>query len=304
MQTCVPCGRSFGSETALRQHQQDSPVHAETYDCELCKRSFTSVSALEQHQRDSSAHAETFDCNPCNRSFSSVSALEQHQQDSSAHAEKFDCKPCNRSFSSASALEQHQRDAPIHQHVGSPLVDPFPMTPPPLYNAQSPHHAQTHVSPPRQRPEHKVSRTSYTFPKLHDLINSAVVPYLLRVPLFHLPSAGFNKEHSTTVMGNFLCTNRTCPKHSWGSKVVAIVIRGYRHSGYSAEVFGQRCKVCNGLGALTLDVESYVERVAFRLKRWEGIRMEEPPFKEKQGPPHEIDLCEGCARGVCRLGGD
>ncbi|XPS77616.1 hypothetical protein M3J09_009645 [Ascochyta lentis] len=81
-------------------------------------------------------------------------------------------------------------------------------------------------------------------------------------------------------------------------------IRGYAHNGYSAEVFGQRCKLCDHLGALTLDVQSYVERVAFRLKTWAGVRMDQPLFEKKKGPPHESGFCEGCARGGCRLGGD
>ncbi|UPX09972.1 uncharacterized protein EKO05_0000648 [Ascochyta rabiei] len=281
MQICVPCNRSFGSETALKQHQQDSPVHAEACDCK-----------------------------PCNRSFGSGSALEQHQRNSPAHAETFDCKPCDRSFRSTSALEQHQRDAPVHQNAGIPAAVPLPAAPtsPPLLynNAHSPRHApsaQTSAHAPGQRSKYKASRTSYTFSELHELIAHAVVPDL-PAPHFHPPSARFKNERATNVMGNFLCTYRKCPKQSWGSKIVAIVIRGYANNGYSAEVFGQRCKSCDRLGALTLDVQSYVERVAFRLKTWAGVRMEEPPFEKMKGPPHESAFCEGCARGVCRLGGD
>jgi hypothetical protein len=43
--------------------------------------------------------------------------------------------------------------------------------------------------------------------------------------------------------------------------MVAISIRGYLRNGYNAVVFNQRCMACLCLGAFTLDVESYVDRV-------------------------------------------
>ena len=46
--------------------------------------------------------------------------------------------------------------------------------------------------------------------------------------------------------------------------------------------------------------ESYAERVAYRLKKWCGVEVEPPHYNpEPKGPPHEIELCEGCKDGHC-----
>ena len=71
-------------------------------------------------------------------------------------------------------------------------------------------------------------------------------------------------------------------------------------NGYNAIIFNQRCESCNGLGTLTLDKNSYVERVAYRLKKWAGVRMEEQHYAGKVGSPHKSELCEGCKRGYCQ----
>lgn len=110
----------------------------------------------------------------------------------------------------------------------------------------------------------------------------------------------FNNEYTTHVMGKFICNNRGCSTNGWSSKMVAIVIKGYTGNGYSAEVFKQRCKACSRLGSLILDKQSYVERVAYRLKKWAGVPMEKRYYFKKEGPPHVSWLCEGCKRGVCR----
>ena len=68
---------------------------------------------------------------------------------------------------------------------------------------------------------------------------------------------------------------------------------------YNAVVFNQRCKCCTKLGSLKLDKESYVERVAYRLKKWAGITLEKSYVAPRKGPPHESSLCEGCKRGIC-----
>lgn len=72
-------------------------------------------------------------------------------------------------------------------------------------------------------------------------------------------------------MGRFTCNNDGCFKKGWASRKVAIFIRGYPEKGYSAVVFNQRCESCNRLGTLTLDKNSYLERVAYRLKKWVGV---------------------------------
>lgn len=110
-----------------------------------------------------------------------------------------------------------------------------------------------------------------------------------------------NNEYSTTVMGKFTCDNDDCPTRGWSSKTVSILIKGYPGNGYNAVIFNQRCQSCNELGDLTLNKNSYVERVAYRLNRWAGVRTEQQPYTEKRiTTPHKRELCEGCKRGYCQ----
>ncbi|KAB5515667.1 zinc-binding domain-containing protein, partial [Coniochaeta sp. 2T2.1] len=90
-----------------------------------------------------------------------------------------------------------------------------------------------------------------------------------------------DNEYSTKVMGKFACSNDECPTRRWSSKTVAILIRGYPGNGYNAAIFNQRCKSCNELGDFTLDENSYVERVAYRLKKWAGVQMERQHYDNK-----------------------
>ena len=80
---------------------------------------------------------------------------------------------------------------------------------------------------------------------------------------------------------------------------MSILIGGYPGNGYNAIVFNQRCQACNRLGILTLDKDSYIERVAYRLKKGAGVRVDEQYYVGKEGPPHKPELCEGCKRGYC-----
>ncbi|EFX02024.1 hypothetical protein CMQ_2073 [Grosmannia clavigera kw1407] len=145
------------------------------------------------------------------------------------------------------------------------------------------------------------TRTSFTFPDLHDDIASLVLCDSI-TPWFNAKGNDEDaiKTYCTNVMGRFKCNHR-CTGKMWTSKMVAIVIRGYRRNGYNALVFNQRCKGCNGLGTFTLDNDSYIERISYRLKKWAGvIRTVKQEDSIKDGPPHESSLCEGCKRGVCR----
>lgn len=115
---------------------------------------------------------------------------------------------------------------------------------------------------------------------------------------------GCNKKYETFVMGKFKCSNNACHENGWGSKKVAIVIRGYPRNGYNAVVYNQRCKSCNWLGIFKLNEKVYVERVAYWLKKWAGVAVERSNHKKKKGLPHETSLCEGCMSGVCRQAND
>ncbi|KAK2728618.1 hypothetical protein CKAH01_10748 [Colletotrichum kahawae] len=106
-------------------------------------------------------------------------------------------------------------------------------------------------------------------------------------------------EYATFVMGRFRC-NHGCVDSVWTSKKVAMVIRGYAGNGYNASVFNQRCRICENLGTFTLDKKSYIERIAYRLKKWAGVEIEPEIHVRKEGPPHLSDLCEGCKQKVCQ----
>ena len=145
------------------------------------------------------------------------------------------------------------------------------------------------------------------FPALHQRVVDALADEISPTPWFKgqdssgSSNRGSNKEYATNVMGKFRCWSNACPAGVWSSKKVAILIRGYPRNGYDAQVFNQRCRSCDRLGVLTLDEDSYVERITFRLRRWAGVQVEPQEYsRSKEGPPHERNLCEGCKRGICR----
>jgi hypothetical protein len=146
-----------------------------------------------------------------------------------------------------------------------------------------------------------VTRTSFMFPSLHQDVVKAVSDEIHSTWFNRNGSQkDSNNKYSTNVMGKFGCDNDGCPNRGWASKKVAILIRGYPENGYNAVVFNQRCKACNRLGTLTLDENSYVGRVAYRLKKWAGVPMEEQHYAGKAGLPRKHELCEGCKRGYCQ----
>lgn len=156
------------------------------------------------------------------------------------------------------------------------------------------------IGRPRVSTQQVETRTSFTFPDLHQRIADAVAPAITSTWFNHNIKAHFEKQRETTVMGKFACDNNACRKKRWSSMVVAIWIRGYPQSGYNAIVYSQRCGSCNRLGGLTLDEESYVERIAYWLKRWAGIRVVQPPISTRLGRgPHKSEHCEGCKAGHC-----
>lgn len=268
-------------------------------------------------------------CNLCNRYFASKKALEQHKRNSPVHNERFRCQDCKQSFSSNKTLRNHKSlcqassgsslefvDTPLYQgrDVGlssntrpkSPTVDPSLLVErfaqmlisgiPPTTTS---HSKRVRRGIPASAQE---TKEFFVFPELHQTVADAVSP--------EIPSTWFNANHPddfnhekyTHIMGKFTCNNTSCRKGVWGSKKVAIEIRGYEDNGYSAIVYNQRCKSCNQLGTFKLDEGSYIERVTYRLKTWAGVEMETPPFNGIQGPPHEQEYCEGCKRGKCQEG--
>lgn len=137
------------------------------------------------------------------------------------------------------------------------------------------------------------------FPALHQKVCQAVEDDI-PVPIFHADDDdNAEKEWPTNIMGKFSCTNADCGTSTWGSKRIAILIRGYCGNEYNVVVFNQYCQSCEKLGTVEINESTYVDRVAYRLKKWAGIIMEPPIFRSRKGLPHREDLCEGCRRGYC-----
>jgi hypothetical protein len=145
----------------------------------------------------------------------------------------------------------------------------------------------------------KAMSPSQMYPRLHCDVVNAVFEYIGATRFHENDSdSGSINRYSTCVMGVFICSNYACPKVSWGSGKVAIMIRKYPNNGYNAIVYNQRCESCEELGRLKLDERSYVDRVSYRLKKWAGVDLKLPNFTLKETPPHKTHLCEGCKRGA------
>ncbi|KAK0631532.1 zinc-binding domain-containing protein [Immersiella caudata] len=143
----------------------------------------------------------------------------------------------------------------------------------------------------------------YTYPSLHQRVLDALDGAVSPTPHFNeVEDDGTStNEKDTNIMGRFQCSDQNCSQPGWGSKIVAIRIRRFDDGSYNAGVYGQRCKRCNKLGVLTVDEQSYVDRVSFRLKKWAGVYVEEPHYRKRDDrAPHKKELCEGCKRGHCR----
>ncbi|KAM0339576.1 hypothetical protein ACHAPU_010876 [Fusarium lateritium] len=108
--------------------------------------------------------------------------------------------------------------------------------------------------------------------------------------------------YNTNIMGKFACNNGKCKKNGWSSKQIAITIREYSRDRYNARVYHQRCKQCKSLGQLSINQESYIDRVSYRIKKWNGVEMERPVYSGTSNGPHEAALCEGCKNGQCSGG--
>ncbi|KAF7897025.1 hypothetical protein EAF00_005253 [Botryotinia globosa] len=139
------------------------------------------------------------------------------------------------------------------------------------------------------------------YPSLHDSVARLLAEHNLRFGFHPIDdSISCTKQYDTNIMGKFKCHNRACPSHGWSSKKIAITIRMYAGEEYNARVYYQRCKNCNALSQPILD-DSYAERVAYRIQKWNGIEMDRPVYYgtgESNGP-HNADLCEGCKEGHC-----
>ncbi|KAI6780254.1 uncharacterized protein J7T54_003033 [Emericellopsis cladophorae] len=157
-------------------------------------------------------------------------------------------------------------------------------------------------NPQGKAPQRKPKKTHSMFTDLHaDVSKRLQLDGLTFV--FHPQDddRSCSQEYETFVMGRFECHNAQCRQEGWSSKKIAIVIRMYNTQRYNARVYHQRCRSCKQLSRPILDVESYIDRVTYRLKKWSGIEMEVLSYTGRTGDlPHASALCEGCKAGRCQ----
>ncbi|KAF4443397.1 hypothetical protein F53441_11446 [Fusarium austroafricanum] len=141
------------------------------------------------------------------------------------------------------------------------------------------------------------------YPNLHDQVADKLEEVQLDYSFFeHDNDHGTIQTYDTNIMGRFTCHNQKCSTKGWSSKVIAVTIRTYSRDRYNVRVYHQRCKRCDRLGRPTIDEKSYIDRVVYRIKKWNGVDVEIPFFSEKKTQPHEMDFCEGCKAGHCLRG--
>lgn len=162
-------------------------------------------------------------------------------------------------------------------------------------------HRTSYLPCPRDMPSRKnkpVPKWSM-HPELHGDVSLLLAEDDLHLSFHQNDSASqCLKDYDTNIMGRFSCRNETCTASGWSSKKIAITIRLYSGGRYNARVYHQRCQQCNNLSQPWLD-DSYGERIAYRLKKWYGVKMERPEYGGKKGKPHHRGLCEGCKAGHC-----
>lgn len=136
-------------------------------------------------------------------------------------------------------------------------------------------------------------------PTLHDGVARLLKEDDLHFDFFHVDNdESSTKYRDTNIMGRFICHYGGCNATGWSSRKIATTIRMYPEQKYNARVYHQRCKNCNNIGRPVLD-GSYAERVAYWIKKWNGIVVEKPFTSGESKGPHNSELCEGCKAGHC-----
>ncbi len=108
---CETCGRTFGTESLLRQHAL-THTGVKFHRCSECTRSFNQRIHLtrhidEVHRGIRKTHVrKKLKCSQCDRQFTHNSDLRKHQN---VHKEekKFECTECLRKFFTQTTLEKH-----------------------------------------------------------------------------------------------------------------------------------------------------------------------------------------------------
>ena len=315
---CETCNKWFGSEMALNQHTQASPVHSRPpFRCNSCEKSFYSNEALQKHLQDSftdqvEGHYQDIET----ESEPSEIFPELHEDVLDALFDTMNSLNYNSNYEDDNDdIETESEISEMYSELHEDVLDALSGTMNLLnfdydhdYNDDDENNDDNDEDDDYDEDDdhddiEAEPKLFEMFPELHENVLEAISDAMIS-PIFNhnddddsFDSA--DNEYSTNVMGDFTCNDHRCA-HVWSSKKVAIVIRGYPGDEYNAAVYYQRCNSCKELGTLRNIESSYVERVAYRLKKWAGAAAERPFYGGKRGLPHKRELCEGCKAGYCQ----
>jgi hypothetical protein len=136
------------------------------------------------------------------------------------------------------------------------------------------------------------------YPDLHGYVTESLegLEYSFRD---HDTKVDIKREYHTNIMGEFHCQRSTCLFRKWESNSIAITIREYEDQSYNVLVYHQLCRKCMKPTRATLDKLCYSDRVAYHLKRWNGIDAKQAVREVESKGRHMEELCEGCIKGYC-----
>ncbi|KAF5983511.1 hypothetical protein FBULB1_3731 [Fusarium bulbicola] len=156
------------------------------------------------------------------------------------------------------------------------------------------------VNQPKNTIENEEEPKSSMYPELHSLIAESLaedgLEYTFRQ---NDQKIDIKRVFDSRVIGEFTCDRRRCNKRTWSSNSVAIRIREYEGHQYNVKVYHQECKRCNQPSRPEIEKLSYVNRVSFRIKKWNGIEAKPMHLEVASKGGHMERLCVGCQQGHC-----
>ncbi|KAM0505411.1 hypothetical protein ACHAP8_001638 [Fusarium lateritium] len=139
---------------------------------------------------------------------------------------------------------------------------------------------------------------SSMYPNLHNYVAESLgdLEYSFRG---HDTKVDIKREYDTATMGKFTCRRDKCHNHHWYGNYIAINIREYQDKSYNVLVYHQLCMKCRKSTRADLDRPLYKDRVAYHLKKWNGISAEQRELEVSSNGTHKEKLCQGCIEGHC-----
>ncbi|KAF0637071.1 hypothetical protein FPSE5266_06962 [Fusarium pseudograminearum] len=141
---------------------------------------------------------------------------------------------------------------------------------------------------------------SSMYPELHGYVAESLGEELEYTFRDHDTKVDIKRQHDTSIFGDFTCGRVKCDHHFWHSNCIAITIREYDDESYNVLVYHQLCSTCKKPTRADLDKPMYGERVAYNLKKWNGIHVKQVERKVDRNGDHKEHLCQGCIKGHCK----